>query len=221
MQAVIFDFDGLILDTETPDFKSIAQLYRTYGQEYRLEDWISILGGTGESDFNPIQHLRDISGTSDSVEELIQQYQFIRDELLLKNPLLPGVEAYLNDLSSLGLKAAIASSSDANWVLGHLDRLGIRRYFDIIRTSDDVERTKPAPDLFLSALSGLGVEKDKVFILEDSPNGVRAARAAGIFCVAVPNAMIPAEYYPELDFKLGSLAEKSLKDLCEKIEAIK
>src|SRR5207253_1113531 len=103
--------------------------------------------------------------------------------------LLPGVERYLAEARRLGLKTAIASSSRSTWVMEHLERFGIHEHFDAILCSEDVSRTKPDPELYQKAVERLSVSAVETIAFEDSTNGIRAAKAAGLFCVAVPNPL--------------------------------
>jgi putative hydrolase of the HAD superfamily len=125
---------------------------------------------------------------------------------------LPGVRERLQEARELGLPCSIASSSPLSWVSRHVDNLGLREYFANISTRDHVQRIKPHPDLFLDAAQKLGVSMDEVIIFEDSLNGLKAARAAGIRCVVVPG---PTTRH--LDFtgawrQLESLGSTSLSD---------
>jgi len=125
-------------------------------------------------------------------------------------PLLPGVEALLRDAKALGLGRGVASSSSCGWVDGWLRRHEIRDLLDVVVARDDVRNVKPDPELFLLAASRLGVAPGACVVFEDSPNGMRAAIAAGMRCVAVPNALTRSLARPEVDLVLGSLAERPL-----------
>jgi putative hydrolase of the HAD superfamily len=133
---------------------------------------------------------------------------------------LPGVIDYIHEAKQLGLKLAIASSSPHSWVDGHTQRLGIFHYFDKVICRDDVGvgRTKPNPDLFLLALNQLQVQKNEAVVFEDSPNGVLAARRAGIFVVAVPNPVTSRLKIEGADLVLSSLSEISLRGLLHKVK---
>jgi len=128
---------------------------------------------------------------------------------------------YIHEAKRLGLKLAIASSSPRSWVVDtHGDRLGIPRYFDEIICRDDVApgRTKPNPDLFLLALDRLKVRKDEAIVFEDSPNGVKAAKSAGIFVVAVPNQITSLLSIDNANLTLTSLSDLSLANLLDKVK---
>jgi HAD superfamily hydrolase (TIGR01509 family) len=220
IKALLFDFDGLILDTETPDYEVWCSIYREHGFELPREEWGKIIGGYGLSDFDAAEHLSVLSqGRLDSV--------FLRDRhraeshaMTLAQSILPGVMDYLHEAKRLGLKLAIASSSPHSWVDTHAKRLGVFDYFDKVICSEDVApgRTKPNPDLFLLGLDRLRVRRNEAIVFEDSPNGVRAARSAGIFVVAVPNSVTSHLSIEHANLTLRSLADLPLHDLLNKVQ---
>ena len=142
------------------------------------------------------------------------------DQVIQAQKPLPGVVDYLNDAKRLGLKLAIASSSDRNWVNTHAKRIGVFDYFDRVITSEDVAigRIKPNPDLFLTALNRLQVQKEAAIVFEDSPNGVKAANRAGIFVVAVPNSVTAKLSMQGANMILSSLSEMSLSQLLDTVK---
>lgn len=215
LKALLFDFDGLILDTESPEFDVWQAIYCEHGQELAAETWGQIVGGWGASHFDAAEHLVDLVGDGLNVEELRARHRSESDALTLLQPILPGVANCLDEARCLGLQLAIASSSLHSWVDPHLARLKLADCFETVICADDVPpgRTKPKPDLFLKALDVIGVSADEAIVFEDSPNGVRAARAAGIFVVAVPNPMTARLKIEGADLILKSLAELSLQDM--------
>jgi HAD superfamily hydrolase (TIGR01509 family) len=217
MKALIFDFDGLILDTEMPDYHSWQIVYQSHGVELPFELWASIVGGNAESDFEPVEHLEKITGKLVDREEIWITRRKDYLEHLEQQPILPGVEDYLRDAERLKLKLAVASSSPENWVTGHLTRLGLGDAFEQVVTADDVEHTKPDPALFLQAAERLGVNPDEAVVFEDSRNGVLAGKRAGMYVVAVPNPLTAQMDLSEADLQLGSLAEISLEGLLEQL----
>lgn len=128
------------------------------------------------------------------------------------------MEDYINDAKRLGLKLGLASSSPRNWVIDHLSRLELMAHFDCIKCAEDVQRTKPEPDLYQSVLKALEIRVDQVIALEDSPNGVLSAKRAGIFCVAVPNLLTRQLALDHADLRLNSLAELSLEKLLLEVQ---
>ena len=217
IQALVFDFDGLILDTETPIFQSWQEMYRAYGLELPIERWVTNIG-TAEEPFDPFTELERQSGRRLDQQEIAAVRMQRELELISERAPLPGIVEYLQDAQGLGLKIGLATSSSCRWVTGHLERLGLIGYFHAIVAKDDVPRTKPDPTLYRAALERLGVRPEHAVAFEDSPNGILAARRAGLFCVAVPNAM--TRYLPidHADLRLDSLAEVTLEALLDKIE---
>jgi HAD superfamily hydrolase (TIGR01509 family) len=218
MRAIIFDFDGLILDTEMPDYISWQEVYRSYGVELPLEKWTSIVGGNAESEFEPHQYLESLIGATVDREQIWVSRRKSYLEHLETQPILPGVITALEDAKRLNLKLAIASSSPENWVSGHLTRLDLIDYFDVICTADDVEHTKPNPALFLLAAEKINAKPDEVIVFEDSYNGVLAAQRAGMFVVAVPNPLTAQLDLSRADLTLESLEEIGLEDLIAQVE---
>lgn len=219
IKALLFDFDGLILDTETTEFRVWQSIYREYGQEMLPETWGQVVGGYGISNFDGAVHLAGLVGNGLNARELDARYRSESDALILQQPVLPGVVNYLDDAHRLGLRLAVASSSPHSWVDTHLTRLGLADRFDVIICRDDVPpgRTKPHPDLFLKALDALGVKSDEAIVFEDSPNGVNAARAAGIFVVAVPNPITTLLKTNGANLTLDSLAQISLAEMLNEL----
>ena len=219
IKALIFDFDGLILDTETPEFRVWQGIYRERGQELAPAAWGRIVGGAGADHFDAAAHLAQIVGDGLDPVALRLRNQTESDALVLAQPVLPGVLEYLSDARRLGLRLAIASSSPHSWVDGHLGRLGLLDRFAPIICADDVPagRTKPNPDLFVKALQVLGIRTGEALAFEDSPNGVRAARAAGIFVVCVPNPMTALLEFEGEDLRLGSLSDLPLAGLLARL----
>lgn len=217
IKALIFDFDGLILDTETPEEVVWTSIYREHGHDFPFHEWQKTIGGYGLSNFDPAEHLARL--TQLEAAPLRARYRLEADAAINSNPILPGVEEMINDARKRGLKLAIASSSSHSWVDPHLARLGLAPRFDSLICADDVAsgRTKPYPDLFLLALDRLEVTRDAAIVFEDSPNGVRAARAAGIFVVAVPNPLTARMGVDGADLAVKSLADLSLTDLLSRV----
>jgi HAD superfamily hydrolase (TIGR01509 family) len=209
--ALILDFDGLILDTESPIFEEWRETFRARGHALSMDDWQHALGTFGG--YDPCLHLAELTGEPFDHETLRQE---VRARNLVRceaQPLLPGVAERVAEGRAAGLKTAVASSSSSAWVEGWLERHGIRGLFDTVCSRDHVERVKPAPDLFLLAATRLGVAPERCVVFEDSPNGIRAARAAGMRCVAIPNPVTCTLPMDGADLVLRSLAERSLAEI--------
>lgn len=220
LKALIFDFDGLILDTETPEYRTWQTIYREHGFELPHDEWSRIVGGYGLSNFDAADHLAHLSQGRLDPAPLRQRLAEESLAIIHAQAALPGVPAMLKAAKTHGLKLAIASSSPHSWVDAHAERLGLLRHFDQVICADDVApgRTKPNPDLFLLALEQLGVEKEAAVIFEDSPNGALAANRAGVFVVAVPNPVTALLDLSHADLVVNSLAELTLADLLKHFE---
>lgn len=218
IEALIFDFDGLILDTETPAFQSWRDLYAEHGHELSLDQWQAALGrGIGHG-FDALGHLATLVGESFDRAAIFERRQALKHALCEHLDLLPGVIDLLGQARERGLPCAVASSSGFEWVDGWLRRHGIREAFTVLRTADDVEHTKPAPDLYLSAAAALQLNPAACLVFEDSPNGIHAAHAAGMSCVAVPCELTARLALPPTDLVLPSLAAMSLDQILASVE---
>ena len=220
LKALIFDFDGLILDTETPEYLAWKDIYHEHGFELPHEEWGKIVGGYGLSDFDAAEHLALLSqGRLDSAAMRMRHSSESLARIHTQS-VLPGVLDLIYAAKSQNLKLAIASSSHHAWVDSHTKRLGIFDYFDAVICADDVGagRTKPNPDLFLLALKQLQVKKEAAVIFEDSPNGVLAANRAGICVVAVPNPVTALLIIKGAKLIVRSLSEIPLIALLDKVQ---
>lgn len=218
LKALIFDFDGLILDTETPEVLVWQSIYRDHGFELPLHEWEKTIGGYGISNFDAAEHLAHLTqGRLDAVSSRLR-YRQEADAIIHASPVLPGVKEIIREAKMQGMKIAIGSSSPHSWVDTHAQRLGIHHLFDHIICQDDVQpgRTKPHPDIFLKALEKLQVRNNEAVVFEDSPNGVLAAKRAGIFVVWVPNPLT-ARMEAVGDMKVSSIAALTLRDLTDRL----
>jgi HAD superfamily hydrolase (TIGR01509 family) len=211
IQALIFDFDGLLVDTETPAFESWRALYAEYGHELSLELWQGALGTS--HGFDALAHLAALAAQPLDQPALLARRLAAKHALSAVQPLLPGVREILAQARALGLSCAVASSSSREWVVEWLQQHGIEAAFTCIRAADDVILTKPAPDLFLSAAACLGVTPENCLVFEDSPNGILAAHAAGMRCVAVPGAVTRQIVLPPAELLIDSLDALPLADI--------
>ena len=215
IRAIVFDFDGLILDTEEPVYRSWQEVYAAHGEELPFERWVQIVGST-TAGFHPQHHLEERLGRP-LPQEVLDRRIGRRTEMILAEDLLPGVSDRLDEARAMGLKLGVASSSTQDWVRGHLARLGILDRFECIRCRDDVKQAKPAPDLYVAVLTCLGVEAAEAVAIEDSPNGVTAAKSAGMRCVAIPNSITGQLDLSQADLVLDSLADVTLGGLLERL----
>jgi len=212
----VFDFDGLILDTEEPIYRSWLEVYQAHGEDLPFERWVQIVGST-TAGFHPQHHLEERLGKP-LPREVLDRRVGRRTEMILANAVLPGVLHHLDAARERGLKLGVASSSTGDWVRGHLARLGILDSFDCLRCRDDVAHAKPEPDLYLSVLDCLGVAAREAIAIEDSPNGIAAAKRAGMRCVAIPNSITARLDLSHADLTLTSLADVTLLQLLERFD---
>lgn len=211
IRAIIFDFDGLILDTEVPEFQSWQEIYMAHGCTLPLAVWATCIGTTDV--FDPCAYLEEQLGRAIDREAVRQQHRQRCDALIAGQSVLPGVHDYIAEATRLGLQLGVASSSSRAWVSGHLTRLQLHHYFLCITCRDDVPRAKPDPALYQAALAALGVRPEEAIALEDSPHGILAAKRAGLFCVAVPNLLTRQLVLDHADLQIASLADLPLPAL--------
>jgi putative hydrolase of the HAD superfamily len=209
IKGFIFDFDGLILDTEKPGFLAWKEIFDRFDQPFALEDWKKAIG-TGPSAFDPALHLCALVQDSLNPARLHEEQLSIANKIIRTQSILPGVLEFIQEVKSAGRKLAIASSSPRSWVIGHLSILELSQYFDVILTAEDVMNVKPAPDLYLLALSKLELAPSEAVVFEDSPNGILAANAAGITCIAVPNEITRTMDISHADITVDSFKEITL-----------
>jgi HAD superfamily hydrolase (TIGR01509 family) len=218
IKALVFDFDGLILETEQPLYQSWQELYWANGLELPFDKWALNIG-TSEEPFDPNIALESLPGWNlEKNREMSRRLQRELD-LIGSQPPRPGVVDYLKDARRMGLKVGLASSSSCDWVTGHLGRMGLLEYFQCVQGRDDVALTKPDPELFRSAVEILGAKPKEAIAFEDSPNGILAAKRAGMYCVAVPNVLTRHLDTSLADLEVNSLAELKLEELVKVIES--
>jgi HAD superfamily hydrolase (TIGR01509 family) len=218
ISAILFDFDGLIIDSETPLFDIWTAIYAEHGQTLTLDAWQHALGTHGG--FDPVADLLERVAQACDPAALADRVTRDHWRTCADEPLLPGVADKLEEAHKLGLRTAVASSSSAKWVRAWLTHHGLLDRFDAIATRDDVARVKPAPDLFLLAAERLGVAAEACLVLEDSPNGILAARAAGMRVVAVPRGLTRTLSLPDPDLVVGSLADLPLSEILDRLARV-
>jgi putative hydrolase of the HAD superfamily len=211
LAAVVFDFDGLIIDSEWVIFESAAAAFAAHGHALEVDAWAAVVGTSERDERASWEQLCVACGIDGSFarEDFEAAYQAQdrsnRDTL----PLLPGVRSLADALRAAGIGLAIASSSSRAWLDRHVGRLGIEDHFGVRVGADLVGgRGKPAPDVYLRACEELGADPRRSVALEDSQHGIAAARAAGMAAVAVPGSVTQGH-----DFSAADLVVASLEDL--------
>lgn len=207
--AVVFDFDGLIFDSETSIFEAAAGALASLGHDMPLETWAKLIGIGGHESF---ARMTELVGAD--VDREAYDRAYAAQERRLDGPALPGVVSLLEMLGEAGVPCGIASSSPAEWVARHLDRLGLTACFAAVATRDRVgERSKPAPDSYLLACSDLDADPACSVALEDSAPGIAAALAAGMAVVSVPSHITGHTDLSAAHLSVTSLEELTLDDL--------
>lgn len=207
LQAIIFDFDGTILETELPDFIAWQEAYQAHNCELPLDLWLSVVGG-GNADFDPYAYLEAQLGRNVDREQLRNRRRARMAALIAAETIRPGVLETIATAKELGLRLGVASSSGRDWVEGHLKQLGLRHHFSALFTRDDVVRVKPDPALYTMCVNALDVAPNHAVAIEDSRNGMLAAKAAGLHCVVVPNGVTHQMHFPEADLQMTALNER-------------
>jgi HAD superfamily hydrolase (TIGR01509 family) len=207
LKAVILDFDGTILDTETPEYKIWEEIFREHNQILPLELWVKYIGTTWGS-FDPGNYLQELCDFKVNVKQI---KSFAREkylQILDVSPLCPGIEELIETLINASIPIAVASSSPLYWIKQHLEHRRLLEKFSFISTADDVKVVKPAPDIYINLLNKMIILPTDVLTFEDSPNGIKAAKAAGIFSIAVPN-----DITMHTDLSDANMIVSSIKDI--------
>jgi HAD superfamily hydrolase (TIGR01509 family) len=216
IKALVFDFDGLILETETPAYRSWAEIYREHGHELPRDRWMEYIGREAGW-FDALTHLESLVPPPFDRDAVRTRREKRRAELLAELDVMAGVRDYVAEGRRLGLRLAIASSSPTNYVRTHLGRVNLTDDWDAVVCREDAPRAKPAPDLYLRAVELLGVAPDEALAFEDSPNGITAAKEAGLWVVAVPNELTASGDLSRADCRVSTCAELSLVELLQRI----
>ena len=220
IDTLVFDFDGVIIDTEVPTFTAWQEVFESYGQSVDRGLWSGIIGG-GQKFFDTMAYLEGIVGPLPDREDVRRRKNERADRMIAESPVMPGVLDYIEDARRLGLKLSIASSSPRDWVEGHLAERGLLEHFAAVVTRDDVAMVKPDPALYATAIERVASGPAGAVAIEDSFNGVTSAKRAGLLCVAVPNEMTRDMDFGQADLRLASLAEMRLETLLDRLETLR
>jgi HAD superfamily hydrolase (TIGR01509 family) len=218
IRALVFDFDGLMVDTETSSYESWREIYAQHGADLSLDIWVDCIGRPGGY-FDACTHLETLTGLTVDRQILRAEQKRRFNEMNLLQPLRPGVHDYLREAQRLGLSVGLASSATRNRVLAHLEQLRVLEYFSTTKCLEDTSRHKPDPEPFLAAAEALGVTPGEAVAFEDSPHGISSAKAAGMVCVAVPNAITRTLNFQEADILLESMALMTLEELMFRVSS--
>ncbi len=214
IKAIIFDFDGLIVDTESVWFDAYREVLLEYEFDLSLEKFSEVIGTHDDILYDYLKQNIKIPFERDLIESSVEKLVKTKlDEPALRE----NVEDYLITAKEAGLIIGLASSSSREWVEGFLKKLNIYEYFSVIKTREDVSNVKPNPELYCKAIEELGVTASEAIAFEDSLNGLIAAREAGLRCVIVPNSVTSHLAFENYSLRLSSMAEKSLTDVMNHI----
>ncbi|WP_096188120.1 HAD family hydrolase [Evansella halocellulosilytica] len=219
IKAVIFDCDGLIVDTETPWYKAFKAIYQDYEIDLPLELYAQCIGNTTQEEFDPHIYLEAQSRMKIDKGEMENRAKQLHSEMMTDEKLRPGVKNYLQAAKNAGLKIGLASSSDRDWIDYYLKKYNLVSFFDTIQTGDTVEVVKPHPELYENAIKALDVEPHEAVAFEDSVNGLVAAKSAGLKCVIVPNEATSVLTFDNYDLRLSSMEEKNFEGVMKTILA--
>jgi len=205
--AVLFDFDGVLVDTEWAIYQAWLRTFEAHGHHLPLEVYTRCIG----SDFatwSPKTHLEELSGLAFDWHDLDARRQEVILADLTHEGTMPGVIALLEQLTRQGIRRAVVSSSSHHWVDGWLEKLAFAGHFETVVCRGDAPQIKPAPDLYLEAARRHGLPPADCLVIEDSLNGVKSAKAAGMSVWVVPNRVTAG-----LDFSMADRIFPSLVEL--------
>lgn len=216
IKAFIFDFDGLIIDTELSCYDTWQDIYKQFNTDIPLSEWIKCVGGDN-SKFDPIIYLKSKTNLLFDEEKIQKEQLKKHQERSASMPILPGVISLIKYAKENELKLAVASSSSFRWVSYHLKHKKIFDYFDTIITADDVNKVKPAPDLFLKAKENLGISDFEGIVFEDSAHGIHAATEANLYTVAAPNQITKFSDFSNATLIVNTLDEISPENIIKNL----
>jgi len=214
IKGIIFDFDGLIIDTETPELQAWQELFDSFDIEFPYADYIRRIGNA-YNDTSPLEILKAKLGAKIDESNISTSFQKRKNTLIEQQPLCDGVKDYLLTAKRLGLQIGLASSSSIAWIDHHISARNIKSFFTCIKTLEDVTHPKPDPELYFRTVNCMEIEPKEAIALEDSYNGIIAAKKAGIHAIAIPNHVTRGLDFSCADLQLNKLSEMSLYSLVD------
>jgi len=213
IDAVIFDFDGVILDSENAEYESHRRIYERCGVRLNVDEWCRAIGlWTEGHDDQRFVRLRELSASAPEREAYHEERRRIFQSLVPGEP-MRGIRELLLALQTAAVPTAIASTAPSRWVVPSAERIGVRQLFHVVVTGDDVPRRKPAPDVYLEAARRLGANPARSIAIEDSSPGIAAARAAGMQTVAIPHWLTEPHDFSLANLRVAHAGELTLERL--------
>lgn len=218
---MIFDFDGVVLDSETPEYESHRRIYERCGVDLPIEEWCDAIGlWTEGHDDRRFAALRERAPGAPGREAYHAERRRIFDALVPTEP-MRGIRDLLVALNQAAIPAAIASTAPARWVVPAAERIGVRALFAAIVTGEEVSRRKPAPDVYLEAARRVGADPSHTVAIEDSGPGITAARAAGMATVAIPHWLTASHDLSAADLRVNHAGELTIADLRQLLDSVR
>ena len=215
VQAVIFDMDGLLADTEPLYFQAESELARRYGKDFTRDVMEKMMGHKAA---RSIQIMIETLGIEGPVEDVLALRDNLYKDLLMRGVKpMNGVFEFLDWLERRGYRKAVGTSSKAEFkdiIFGHLD---LDDHFEVVITGEEVSVGKPAPEIYQRVLDRLALQPHQCIVLEDSAAGLKAAKAAGCFCVIVPNRFTEHQDFSAADLVAPQLFHEEIRGLIQKL----
>lgn len=206
ISGVIFDMDGVIIDSEPAHFRVERQMFKELGFSLTTEEQESFLGTSG---FEMFHRLKEGIGFPDTVESLVEEERtrYLRELESGRIPTVPGVSDLIADLSEAGMSLAVASSAPHEQINLVLHRYNIAQHFQVRVSGDDVPRSKPDPAIFLRTAELLRMTPNECVVIEDSSAGVEASATAGMRCIAFDAPAAPSQDLSAADVRVESMED--------------
>lgn len=214
-EAIIFDHDGTLIDTESSDFQAWEMLYKEFGAMLSLEHWAETAVGHTDGYDNLFKELIRWSDYGVDQTALRKRLRELRSITEKNVALMPGVNNLLPQLHAAGFPLGVASASDRKWIVRWLTSFDLETYFQVIASGDDIAHNKPAPDVYLFAANQMGVQPENCLVFEDSLAGVQSAKSARMTVIAVPNVITRTLDFSQADDVIEGLEDVTLEWLVE------
>ncbi|MBO0993475.1 HAD family hydrolase [Bacillus sp. SD088] len=214
IKAVVFDFDGLLLDTETVWYECYKEVLADYKVELPLPVFAQIIGTHDDAFY---QYMVEQLKENEQIEAINTAALALHKERMATIALREGVKEFLEEARALNLRIGLATSSNESWIMPFLKKHELLGFFETIQTRDHVKKVKPDPELYVKAVEALGVNPEEAIAFEDSLNGSIAAKRAGMNCIIVPNPVTKDLEFQEFDARIETMGGQSLRTLIDEL----